>query len=678
MAYDLPEGSNTQAPEALPTQLPQPTPHAEAPQGFALSPEMDRVLPRPPAGYEPSAMAPIRHDYEDSTLFKIGTTLQSFSKDAIPAQLKIKAAQAEADLAIDKRKLEWNNYYKSNEVARELSQQQNRDASATFLKLLPPMKAELYSMIGQPPEDTAKALAHMKLIANSLHPGGGDLVDYFHKNMSTVYAMDAIASHPDKKISGQVLPLINSMGYDNAVKSPQWATVANQVNTDWVSEAVRSFPPDLKAKIYGTDPKRMNEMEFRDALNTYGIMMGKRDVEVKSMVTHLSTVNGQRQLAGMNVDTDQAALAHQIKQKEMGLKEKLSDEDLSNTKAVLDFDKAHPGSLPAQFVSDARLNFGRHIGTVAKEASPGQFSENNPLSTYIMLASKQKYKDPDTLFAGVVPGSKDSADRLAILAEAHRLKAEANPMGQMQAQMAKPGDTSNYFVASDLRMGKLTPARGQVVEGDLRDSSKYIKVTPDQKKELRDIESTSGSADQIFDTAAKAYGKGGNAYLVAQAESTLQWDPSNPASQAAIVLAKKNYPDLAEYVSRREATLGKFARSVSGEVGVLTDQDVGRVRNLFPTAGDTPQIMKAKRKALSNLIALNRKFAHQVLAGDMTPGEVDVLKNSKEYRDASQGILGSVDPKATASQRLEEQTQEAGDKRNRGNSLLDSMKKGTP
>ena len=209
--------------------------------------------------------------------------------------------------------------------------------------------------------------------------------------------------------------------------------------------------------------------------------------------------------------------------------------------------------------------------------------------------------------------------------------------------MATPGDTSNYILADKLlATGHAIPVRENVTEGELRTNKNFLKVTPEQKKELRELNVSIESTKQIFESAEEAF-KGDSSKMGLSAAELAMTSEESALTLGPKLLAKQSYPKLAEYVARRESTLGKFARSVSGEVGVLTDQDVGRIRNMFPTATDTKTIRKSKEKSIHALIELNRKFAVEVLAGDLSPDEVDTLKRSDKYKNAAQGILGSAE-----------------------------------
>ena len=62
-------------------------------------------------------------------------------------------------------------------------------------------------------------------------------------------------------------------------------------------------------------------------------------------------------------------------------------------------------------------------------------------------------------------------------------------------------------------------------------------------------------------------------------------------------------PEIADYEALRQSMIGPLARAISGEVGVLTDRDIGRAENLLPKVGDTPKVAEKKLNNLKTIIA---------------------------------------------------------------------------
>lgn len=648
------------APHEHPGSLPGVTGLGDAAIGLYTASEA--AMPSPPPGYHPGPLAPVRQEYEDSMLYKVGSVLASYG-ESVPVNLKIKMAQQEMDLKQQTNKLAWDNYYKSNEVARNLSKAQNRDASKEFLQLLPNMKAQLFSMVGESEEKRRPFLNHMKNIAESLHPGGGDLLEFFSGNMSTVFAADAILSHPDKSISGQSQALVGQMGYDQWIKSPQHAVVARQMNTDYLTAVVGRLPKPVHDKLVS---KGLPEPEFRELVKKQAYEQGMRPVDVASMLAHLDTEEGDGQMANMGVKTNKAALAQQVKSHELTAIEQGRNEEYLSKKSILDDHAANPGKYNDSYIKTVKDEVAVFHKLQAPETSPGP-NPNNTFNNAFKIATQGKLGSVDDI--AKLPAKEQAAMYKVAektLGEVRAASAEA----QKDAKMSTPAIADNYINADELlKTGKVVPVREAVSEGEIRTNRKYIKITPEQRKELRELNVAVESAKQIFDSADQAFSGDTNAMTFAIAErALLAEDNILTAPQKAI--AKGAYPKLAEYLARREGTLGKFARGVSGEVGVLTDQDVGRVRNLFPVGGDTPELRKAKRKSMENLLALNRKFAHEVLAGEMSPDEAAALKNSDKYKSAVNGLFGSLEGNIAGSTAPQGAPP--------GESLLKKMKKGKP
>lgn len=61
-------------------------------------------------------------------------------------------------------------------------------------------------------------------------------------------------------------------------------------------------------------------------------------------------------------------------------------------------------------------------------------------------------------------------------------------------------------------------------------------------------------------------------------------------------------PDVADYEALRQSMIGPLARTISGEVGVLTDQDISRAEKLLPKISDDPRVAEKKVANLRKLI----------------------------------------------------------------------------
>lgn len=62
------------------------------------------------------------------------------------------------------------------------------------------------------------------------------------------------------------------------------------------------------------------------------------------------------------------------------------------------------------------------------------------------------------------------------------------------------------------------------------------------------------------------------------------------------------YPEVADYEALRKSLIGPLARTISGEVGVLTDKDISRAEDLLPKVTDAKKLKANKLKNLRQLI----------------------------------------------------------------------------
>ena len=70
------------------------------------------------------------------------------------------------------------------------------------------------------------------------------------------------------------------------------------------------------------------------------------------------------------------------------------------------------------------------------------------------------------------------------------------------------------------------------------------------------------------------------------------------------------------YMHDRDAFLGTIARSLGGERGVLTNQDVGRVGRAFPNFFDTRAVALGKRAIINDLLSTAEEARHAKMFGE--------------------------------------------------------------
>ena len=630
------------------TVAPAPAAPTALPSFNFETPKADPALPSPPAGYMPGPTSVSSMLHEDSALYKIGTTLASYG-EKIPVHMQLKMAEQELTNARDKNKLAWDNYYANMSSMRDLQQKHNRDAAVAMVELFP----HIQDQIGRQVDPTSRQalIDHFSKQAESLQKGGGDLVQLFGKNISSFIDGQELLTDPDTR--DEAMAGVASMGIYNWMNSPGRVKVSLSRNTDRFAAAAMSLPADVSAKLATT---RMNESEFRVAYkeHLFDLISQKKMTPggMESAVHHLDTERGQQQMHGIGVNVDAFGYAKDLKNKTGSAKEQEQSALITNSKAIKEFVAKYPDQtvFSQQQVDEAKTNYDTLMGLRDKPKAPGEFSQNNPLASALLSVSGGKWSDPREMLASAAIGTPEHTKLLGWL---DRAMEKAKTLGYQAAQdvkLSQPADLTNVYDANILRNeGRLSSARGQRVSQDeLLTSPNLIKMTDKQVGEFNAWQGVKAQYQNISEKAMKAYDPKRNQTGLLAAEWALTKAAQHPedlSAQAVAAKLKPQYEDLTGYISNREAVLGQFARKVSGEVGVLTDQDVGRVRNLFGTSGDTPKILAAKHKALGKLLDLNERFMKAALVGG---GSVDLartedLRHQKQYWDAKEGILGSVE-----------------------------------
>mgnify|MGYP001593408662 FL=1 len=615
-----------------------------------------QAVTKSPAGYEPGYTSPVRRQYEDSTMFKIGAALASWGED-MPVQMKLRIAQDQADLAQSKDRLAWANYHQTNKLARISAQEHNQNMMFKMFEIAPSIKGHLSSLS---PEERPKAAEWYSKYADSVSPGFGKVWTTFGKAPHIVLGMDKLMKSPGD--TGKAFrQLVETRGYENVIADPILHELIDTQSRDLFPLVHSRFTKDEKdALIKGEMPETQFRAAFMKASQDESFQNDPQDLAYAQHVLNAPWAQGM--MAHYGVKLDATALKMQSKEKPAG------EETISGIKAkeynklknrVMLAEQDPDAFAPAQ-VADMKKQMGILLGTESKDQGS---NPNNMVNQRLQIISKGKVSDVESI-ATMKPA--EQAQAYAWAEQARKEQDQASGMGSLNAKMSTPGDTSQYVRADELlKNGRIIPVRDNVTEGELRTNKAYLKTTPEQRKEIRELNVIAESARQIFKSAGEAFDPPHSTMGMAAAELAINAE-ENALTIGPKVAAKAAYPKLADYIARREATLGKFARAISGEVGVLTDQDAGRVRNIFPNATDSASTRKAKERSFKALFELNKRFAAEVLAGEMSPDEAALLKETPKYRDAAQGILGSAEGVG--------KSQEAPGVR--GESLLEQMRKG--
>ena len=631
-------GSASAAQSAAPAAPVASKPPSGPPPGFDTS-RLDTTVtarPTPPANYTPGYTAPVRQEYEESPLFKLGMVLQGFATPAgeLPPVFKLRLAQQKMDLEASQNKLAWDNYYQTNQTLEVAAKEHNRSAMFKAFEMMPQFKGHLAS-IDDPATRERMGNWYGKML-DSLAPGLGDVMRTMGTNPSRILGFDHLLKDTGP-IGKGFRELTKGRSYEELAKDPAVHKLLELHGRDTIPVIISRMSNDDRARLAN---KGIKEDEFTqlfvEAAKDASFQNTPQDIAYARSL--LSTDFGQASMAQHGVQLNSTALKQQEKSKDDPIKAGAHEEYLA-AKAKLNDPKATPSEK-----EEAKDLVARYHGTKAKELE----TPDNPNSPVNQRFSAKAME------AGIAARNLGDVEKLPdgpvkkhaikLWQEARKEQDQASPMGSLAAKMATPGDTSNYVMAEDLRTrGEVVPVRDNVSAGELLGNKKYLKITPEQRKELRDLKAIVSNADNIFRSAREALTPDITGSVGAVTAEAVLAAEDNPFTANAKAIAKASHPKLAVYVAERERTLGKFARAVSGEMGVLTDQDTGRVRNMFPSASDTPDIITAKEKSLKALVALNRKLAAEILAGELSPEEADVLKRSDKYRSAVNGIFGGAE-----------------------------------
>lgn len=644
------------------------TPAAEAPAGENQSPLVSglsqALTPDPSAealkAYYASPTSIAQQELDDS----IGSKIANFFVGAStqPGEMnvveKLRLAKAQHYLEMSKHDLAVKNSIKHQQQLDLAAKEHNQNMQLKAYEALPNAKGLLDSIAD--PEQRKVEAAKQAKIFNSMAPGVGDMLLAMGESRAWILGVDELAS--SNSAAGEAFrDLTKTMGYEKAALHPATKSMILTQSKDLIPLIYTRFTQAQKEKL---SKDGMTEAEFREAFKESASDPSFKPT-ARFLAYAMSTLDesfAPSILAHLGVKLDSTALKMQQKEKPAG-EETLSGikaKEYNKLKARVALAEQDPDAFAPAQVADMKKQMGILLGTESKDQGS---NPNNMVNQRLQIISKGKVQDVESI--AVMPPGKAKEQAYAWAEQARKEQDQASGMGSLNAKMATPGDTSNYILADKLlATGHAIPVRENVTEGELRSNKNFLKVTPEQKKELRELNVSIESTKQIFESAEDAF-KGDHSKMPLAAAELAMTAEENALTIGPKVLAKSSYPKLAEYVARRESTLGKFARSVSGEVGVLTDQDVGRVRNMFPNATDTKSIRKSKEKSINALIELNRKFAVEVLAGNLSPDEVDALKRSDTYRNAAQGILGSAEGVKPVTETPA-----------RGETLLEKMRKG--
>ena len=150
-----------------------------------------------------------------------------------------------------------------------------------------------------------------------------------------------------------------------------------------------------------------------------------------------------------------------------------------------------------------------------------------------------------------------------------------------ETKIVKPNELPNYGISYGTYKTELEAAKSVQTPTPLE----IIKEpTETQQKEVGKYQDVSNNLDLLLENYGQVKDKGPIAGRSAEFFSSITKGASNP--------------DVADYEALRKAMIGPLARTISGEVGVLTDRDISRAEGLLPKISDDP---KAAQKKVENL-----------------------------------------------------------------------------
>ena len=188
---------------------------------------------------------------------------------------------------------------------------------------------------------------------------------------------------------------------------------------------------------------------------------------------------------------------------------------------------------------------------------------------------------------GLTPAPEEDMSAAVLGGEGDIGAGTADSMDQQQ-----PAFDSNSFkrdlILNALQSGELKSASDITALISLADvlsetmGGGQQKLSANQEKAMGKISDAASIADQIEQSLADAGGGGGIGGFITAAKTKIPGAASGAKAYEAL----------------RKASIAPLARSISGEVGVLTDRDIARAEGLLPKITDTPEEAALKLRNL--------------------------------------------------------------------------------
>lgn len=364
----------------------------------------------------------------------------------------------------------------------------------------------------------------------------------------------------------------------------------------------------------------------------------------------LTTPEGEAYMVGWGVKTDKHLAAVANKEKPAG-SQNLGDfksQEFQKYKDILAHEEKFPGSTKPEVLADAKKNSNILLGLESKDQ--GINPQNSVIQRYQALATRHGIKADNIDEIKALDDGPVKKQALSLWNQAQAEKDKATAAGNQVVKMSSIHDSNAQPVFTMDSKGNPVKVDGEITQGEYL-SGKFkgkpiFTMTPDQREKLGQITYAEGEGLAIFNLAEKAFTATTTSGRLGQ--TLLEKGMNNDLVAATLSGAN---PDLKVYGDEKNALLGKFSKSLGGEAGVLTNQDIARVVRMFPTGGDTAKIRQMKRDAFQRIIALNKKAINGLLVtntgteheGIVTPEQMITLKYSQSMRDQIEGAIGQME-----------------------------------
>src|SRR3972149_3742733 len=243
-------------------------------------------------------------------------------------------------------------------------------------------------------------------------------------------------------------------------------------------------------------------------------------------------------------------------------------------KSQTDLDKLRGQKLLMEIQNDPNAFFEKFMGMLQGQ-QPGEPKLPAGTSTELAGAMREIGADP-TRPENFTQENAARANRLLQERRVQISRETGAATAQVKREQPLGGEASSFIDPNTMRAAPPTMSEMQAITGG------FVKVTPEQKKELADL----GPVSNVVDT------------LTAYSDRLITAKTPGEAAKQFVVLSggamAKSNALAAAYNDSKEAFTGTISRTLGGERGVLTDRDIKRMAKLLPNFRDTVAIKELK------------------------------------------------------------------------------------